>query len=212
MGKINLGILGSFSGKVGNEVGGCWKGISYMRAKAASVSNPRTDGQVGQRSKFALVLGLLKPMTGFIRVGYKRFTTKQTAFNAAMSYILNNAITGTFPDFSVDLSKVLVSRGNLTVASGAQALAIGGSIGLTWFDNSGSGTALATDKALVMVLNPVRAEAVYETAGSQRTTGAHEIAVPADWLGESVEVFLGFITEDGKDVANSVYLGSVVVA
>jgi len=26
-----------------------------------------------------------------------------------------------------------------------------------------------------------------------------------------VEVFLGFITEDGKDVANSVYLGSVKV-
>ena len=33
MGKINLGILGSFSGKVGNVVGGKWKGISYMRAK-----------------------------------------------------------------------------------------------------------------------------------------------------------------------------------
>ena len=84
MGKINLGILGSFSGKVGNVVGGSWKGISYMRAKASSVSNPRTDGQMGQRSKFALVLGILKPMTGFIRVGYKRFTIKQTAFNAAM--------------------------------------------------------------------------------------------------------------------------------
>lgn len=88
---------------------------------------------------------------------------------------------------------------------------ISGSIGITWTDNSGSGTALATDKALVVVLNPVRAEAVYETAGSQRSTSAHEIAVPAEWLGESVEVFLGFITEDGKDVANSVYLGSVEV-
>ena len=30
MGKINLVILGSFSGKVGNVVGGKWKGISYM--------------------------------------------------------------------------------------------------------------------------------------------------------------------------------------
>ena len=39
-----------------------------------------------------------------------------------------------------------------------------------------------------------------------------DITVPADWVGESVEVFLGFITEDGKDVANSSYLGSVVVA
>ena len=212
MGKINLGILGSFSGKVGNVVGGSWKGISYMRAKASSVSNPRTEGQMSQRSKFALVLGILKPITGFIRVGYKRFTTKQTAFNAAMSYILNNAITGTFPDFSVDLSKVLVSRGNLAPASNAAAIGAGGSIGLTWDDNSASNMANATDKALVVVMNPVRAEAVYETAGSLRSTGIHEIAVPADWLGESVEVFLGFIAEDGKDLANSVYLGSVDVA
>ena len=212
MGKINLGILGSFSGKVGNVVGGSWKGISYMRARASSVANPRTDGQMSQRSKFALVLGILKPITGFIRVGYKRFTTKQTAFNAAMSYILNNAITGTFPDFSVDLSKVLVSRGNLTPASNAAAIGAGGSIGLTWDDNSASNMASATDKAVVVVMNPVRAEAVYETAGSLRSTGIHEIAVPADWLGESVEVFLGFIAEDAKDLANSVYLGSVDVA
>jgi hypothetical protein len=27
MGKINQGILGGFSGKVGNVVGGSWKGI-----------------------------------------------------------------------------------------------------------------------------------------------------------------------------------------
>ena len=212
MGKINLGILGSFSGKVGNVVGGKWKGISYMRAKATSVSNPRTDGQMSQRSKFALVLAILKPITGFIRVGYKKYTTKQTAFNAAMSYTLNNAITGAFPDFSVDMSKVLVSRGNLTGAANALATSADGAVSISWEDNTGSGTAVQTDKALIVAINPARAEAVYETAGSQRSTGAHEIAVPADWLGESVEVFLGFITEDGKEVANSVYLGSVAVA
>ena len=212
MGKINLGILGSFSGKVGNVVGGKWKGISYMRAKATSVSNPRTQAQMTQRSKFALVLAILKPITGFIRVGYKKFTTKQTAFNAAMSYILNNAITGAFPDFSVDMSKVLVSRGNLTGAANALATSADGVVSISWEDNTGSGTAVQTDKALIVAINPARAEAVYETAGSQRSIGAHEIAVPADWLGESVEVFLGFITEDGKEVANSVYLGSVAVA
>ena len=128
-----------------------------------------------------------------------------------MSYILNNAITGAFPDFSVDMSKVLVSRGNLTGAANALATSADGAVSISWEDNTGSGTAVQTDKALIVAINPARAEAVYETAGSQRSTGAHEIAVPADWLGESVEVFLGFITEDGKEVANSVYLGSVAV-
>jgi hypothetical protein len=31
MGIIKQGILGGFSGKVGNVVGGTWKGIDYMR-------------------------------------------------------------------------------------------------------------------------------------------------------------------------------------
>jgi hypothetical protein len=43
-------------------------------------------------------------------------------------------------------------------------------------------------------------------------TGTHEIALPADWLGDNVEVYLGFISEDAKAVSNSVYLGSVIVA
>ena len=34
MGTINKGILGGFSGKVGNVVGGTWKGIDYMRSKS----------------------------------------------------------------------------------------------------------------------------------------------------------------------------------
>ncbi len=213
MGKINLGILGSFSGKVGNVVGGNWKGISYMRAKATSVSNPRTDGQVNQRTKFALVLAILKPITGFLRVGYKKYAIKQTAFNAAMSYILNNAVTGSSSaDYSVDLAKVLVSRGNLTGAVNALATSANGVITLNWADNSGSGNATATDKALIVVLNPTRAESVFDTGGNQRVATTEDITVPADWVGESVEVFLGFITEDGKDVANSSYLGSVVVA
>ena len=213
MGKINLGILGSFSGKVGNVVGGNWKGISYMRAKATSVSNPRTDGQVNQRTKFALVLAILKPITGFLRVGYKKYAIKQTAFNAAMSYILNNAVTGSSSaDYSVDLAKVLVSRGNLTGALNGVATSANGVVTLNWADNSGSGNATATDKALIVVLNPTRAESVFDTGGNQRVAGTEDITVPADWVGESVEVFLGFITEDGKDVANSSYLGSVVVA
>jgi hypothetical protein len=43
-------------------------------------------------------------------------------------------------------------------------------------------------------------------------TVTQDIIVPADWVGEDVETFLGFISEDGKEVANSVYLGTITVA
>jgi len=30
-------------------------------------------------------------------------------------------------------------------------------------------------------------------------------------VGETVETYIGFISEDGKDIANSVYLGSITI-
>src|SRR5574344_2089612 len=123
MGTIKQGILGGFSGKVVTVVGGSWKGISYMRGRAQSIKNPRTEAQMEQRGKFALTLAFLKPITAYVRTGYKNYASKQTEFNAAMSYICLNAITGTYPDYTLDFSLALVSRGHLTPAAHAAAIA-----------------------------------------------------------------------------------------
>src|SRR5690606_508733 len=50
MGIIKQGILGGFSGKVGNVVGASWKGIDYIRSLPSSVSNPRTPGKEGVKN------------------------------------------------------------------------------------------------------------------------------------------------------------------
>jgi hypothetical protein len=212
MGTIKKGILGGFSGKVGTVVGGSWKGISYMRSLPQHVKNPRTEGQVSQRTKFALVLGLLKPMTAFLRTGWKLYAHRQSPFNAATSYTLANAITGTYPDYAIDPSKVLVSRGALIPAANGTAAASGGSIEFSWDDNSGVGSAKQTDRALIAIVNSAKGEAITDTAGEERTEGAQTVIVPVDWSGDSVEVYLGFISEDKKEVVNSVYLGSIDIA
>jgi hypothetical protein len=116
MGTIKKGILGGFSGKVGTVVGASWKGISYMRSLPQHVKTPRTEGQISQRSKFALTLNFLKPITGFLRTGWKLYAHRQSPFNAAMSYALANAINRTYPNYAIDPSKVLVSRGSLAPA------------------------------------------------------------------------------------------------
>ena len=211
MGTIKKGILGGFSGKVGTVVGGSWKGISYMRSLPQKVKNPRTEGQVSQRTKFALTLGYLKPMTALLRTGWKLYANKQSPFNAAMSYALANAVSGAYPDYEIDPSKVLVSRGALAPASNAAANDIGGSIEFVWDDNSGISSAKQTDKALIVVVNPVKGEAVTDSAGEERTTGTQTLAIPADWAGDEVQAYLGFVSEDGKEIANSVYLGAIAL-
>jgi hypothetical protein len=141
MDTIKQGILGGFSGEVGTVIGGSWKGISYMRGQAQNIKNPRTDGQISQRTKFALALSFLKPITSFIRVGFKLDQHRQTAFNSAMSYTLANAISGTYPDCTIDASKVLVSRGSLTPVANGTVAANSGNIAVSWDDNSGVGSA-----------------------------------------------------------------------
>ena len=53
MGTIKSGILGGFNGKVGSVIDASWKGISYMRGIAQTISNPKTEAQVMQRDYFA---------------------------------------------------------------------------------------------------------------------------------------------------------------
>ena len=211
MGKIKQGILGGFSGKVGSVVGSSWKGISYMRGKAVSIKNPKTLQQKEQRSKFVLALSVLQPITAFIRVGFKRYAHRQSEFNAAMSYTVKHAIVGTYPNYEIDYRNLLVSRGTLTGASNATAQAATGRIVFSWDDNSGIGEAQPTDKAMLVALNPAKGEAAYTTDGAPRSACLEHFGVSPFWSGDEVEVYLAFITEDGKDVANSAYLGTVTI-
>jgi hypothetical protein len=211
MGKIKQGILGGFSGKVGSVVGGSWKGISYMRGKAVSIKNPKTLQQMEHRTKFALALSVLQPITAFIRVGFKRYAHRKSEFNAAMSYTMKHAIVGTYPDYTIEYPSLLVSRGTLTGANSATATATAGRINLAWADNTGIGEAQPTDKAMAVAINPEKNEAAYITDGALRSARSEELLVSPYWAGDEVEVYLAFISENGKDVASSVHLGTVTV-
>lgn len=209
MGKISQGILGGLSGKVGNVIGGNWKGIDYIRIKPSSVANPRTEGQVNQRNKFSATLEYLQPNKEFLKIGYKSFATKKTEFNAAMSYVLNNAVGGIAPNFTVDYANALLSRGSLSGALNATTdLSTAGQVSFAWDDNSTEGNANATDKAMVLVYNPSKKESMYVLNGADRTVGLQDVTIPTTYAGDTVELFIAFVSEDGKQVSNSIYLGS----
>ena len=42
-----------------------------------------------------------------------------------------------------------------------------------------------------------------------RATGEASQVIPATWKGDTVECYVGFVSEDGKEVSNSIYAGSV---
>jgi len=212
MGKINQGILGGLSGKVGNVIGGSWKGIDYIRIKPTSVANPRTEGQVNQRNKFTATLEFLQPNKDFINVGYKNLAIKKTAFNVAMSEILNNAITGIAPDFSVDYADALLSKGSLSSAlNPVMDVSVPGVVSFSWTDNSIESNANVNDKAMLLVYNPSKRESTIILDGATRSVGADSVNIPFTYSGDTLEIYMAFVALDGK-VSNSSYLGSGTAA
>ena len=92
MGIIKQGVIGGFSGIVGNVIGASWKGIAYMRIRPVSVANPKTDPQLDQRMRFTVTLRFLQPLTQFLKTGFKNYAVKMSPFNSAMSYnVLNRS-------------------------------------------------------------------------------------------------------------------------
>lgn len=211
MGAISKGILGPFSGTVGTVIGGSWKGISYMRsqpvAKKNRVPSPK---QLDQQARFALVVGFLRTMTQLVAIGFKT-PLQMSGFNNAVSFTLKNAVTGTYPSYSIEYGSVLVSRGDLPNATSPGAVATTTSlITWNWTDNSGTGNAVATDKSILAVFCPDLNTTLYNTAGAARSTGTASLDVSL-FTGHVIETYIGFIAESGKEVASSLYTGDITL-
>jgi hypothetical protein len=209
MGTIKQGILGGFSGKVGTVIGGSWKGISYMRSIPQSVHNPKTERQTIQRSKFTVAVQTLKPLTSILNIAWKENIYQKSPFNAAMSYTLKNAVYNNSGNWEIDYPNFCVSRGTLTPAMGASAAVEGGQITFDWMDNTGLGNAAAADIAVAAVINSASGDAIALPLAADRNAITASIPYPPEWAaGSEIHFYLGFVSDDRSNAANSVYLGS----
>ena len=212
MGKINKGILGGFSGKVGNVIGGNWKGIDYMRSKSSYRNSSPSVAQLAQQIKFGMCIRFVQSLSGLVEMSFNNFAVKKTGINSALSYTLKNAVTGTYPLFSINYADVLVSRGDLPNVLGPGIVMGAGSV-LTyaWTDNSGVGIAKPTDKAIMAAYCADYNQAIYSTGSATRNALTDSLNL-ATFTGKQVQTYIGFVSEDGLNVASSIYTGAITVS
>jgi len=154
MGVIKRGILGGFSNKVANVVGSSWKGIAYMRAMPLSVANPRTAGQVNQRTRFGTISAFASGIVGgWIQPLWNRFAVQASGFNdfvrVNIDYVANNGIIA-YADLKMSSGK-LINVTNIAIVGAITAGNSGSDI--EWVDNTGQGNALATDDVYAVGYN-----------------------------------------------------------
>ncbi|HAH22813.1 MAG TPA: hypothetical protein DCL77_03455 [Prolixibacteraceae bacterium] len=207
MAVILNGITGGFSGKVGNIIGGSWKGIDYMRSRATSISQPNSPAQLDQRARFGTVGKFLRPLIPFLRIGFKNQAVNMSGYNAAMAYTLENAVTGVYPAYEIDYATALISQGALPEALNPAVVSLaGGQISYTWEDNSEDAGALPDDKVMLVVYNAAKKKSVNVVGGNSRTSGAQTIILPESFVGDEVQCFIAFQNANGSVLSNSQFV------
>ena len=213
MGSYRKGILGPFRGKVGPVIGYSWRGKDMMRGLRKESSTAATLAQLEQRAKFSTVIKFLSPIKGIISAYFGKEQKTKSQFNLATGYHLTEALLpGPNDSWLIDYPKVLISRGDLrgvenaTVTPGAVS-----EINLTWTDNSGQGSADATDLLVVVVYCTEMSEFMQFNPAATREDAAVVLDIPRYLMGSLAEVWVTFVTANGKIAAVSSYAGSVTV-
>ncbi len=206
MAKMDNGIFGGISGKVGDVVVVKWKNVEYVRSRP-KVNDRKSPAQIKQRDKFLLTMSFLKTMTPVIRIGFEGCAKEnQSAFNAAMSYNMNNAIVSGTDGVELNFSMVMVSKGPLLPADGIFVNVDKGKLKYNWNLNLKE-NANPDDQAMIVAYNSVKSEAVYDINAGKRSNLTAEIILPNGWKDDIVEAYIAFKKADNSIVSDSFYAG-----
>jgi hypothetical protein len=211
MGKINSGILGGFSGKIGPVIGGAWKGINYMRSKPTSVANPNTPPQQAQRGKFlGVVLAAQALLGNIIQTFWNPISARMSGYN----YFVSQNIAA-FEAAGIDTPTLFnLTRGPILGIPSFSVVADASlaSVTITWSDNSGVGNALATDQVIWGYWNKSKGYWMTKYGSAQRPTASDTITDAQMDATNELYVYVGFQRfQDNSQCSDSTYALAAVI-
>jgi hypothetical protein len=202
-----------FSGRTGNLVHATWNGIPYVRMRPQWRGKYKpTPSQILNQKKFKFAILLMRDFRELLKLSVE-FEIGQSATSSAMKVMLNDAIQGVHPDLSVDFSKLIVAKGSLPPATGAQVKSEKtGILKYTWTDETDESRFYNVNHVMMVAYNAKTTEIWYELNGPWRKSLAAQMKVPDDWRGEELHTWIAFRSTDFKLKANSAYTGVVKLA
>lgn len=220
MAKIDEGILGPFSGKVGEVIGSSWHGITYIKSRPAIFHDAKSPAQLAQRMRMQVAHQFVKSFKNVITIGYRYVAGEQIPYNKAVSYIIKNAIVGEYPDMGIAPNMVMVSQGNLMGAEECTAIKEeSGKVIFSWNIADENGQNVLKEKAAkhpkmrtdntawLVAYNFAKQEAKVDQ--TSRGEGHGTIETPADWIGDGIGCYLFFASNQDEAVSDSQFLGMI---
>jgi hypothetical protein len=199
-----------FSGKFGNVVGRIVNGKQIIAKSPVFKKRKPTERELEIRKNFTMVIRFLKPIAPFLKEKYSQLNSL-SGFNKATSHNLRNAIQGKHPDQRIDYSKVILGEGtlpnpkNYRVESPAKGL-----LEFTWSMETMKRRLAKSDRIFTVVYCEELSLWGCALNGTERREKQF-LMDASRFSGQTVHVYLGFVSSTGLLVSTSIYAGSIHV-
>lgn len=206
MAEFNSTTFGTISGRHGSAVAATIKksGKSILKVFRAP-SNPQTDKQVSQRTKFAFVLAFMIGLRELFKITFRG----NGGYHHAVSLALKNAVMGDVSNFSIDFSKLFVAGGSAQCVNEATAtVKAGTTVKIDWVNSRGDTQKLYSSVNFVFFIADWN-ESVLELDGAESLAKTAEIELPADWAGQKVHCWMYHSKPDATLKSASYYISEV---
>lgn len=213
MARLPKGVFGPFSGKVGPVVGATWNDIPYIRSRPKKKKKKKKVKSLAQRTnetKFRFVNQWMVPFHPYLMVGFQNFPADKPPISTAFSINYGRVVVGSYPDFDIDLSKVVISVGDLPgLTEPAVRLIAPYELELTW-QQSSSLKASFDDQLMLVLYNRELELTDGFIGGIKRSAKKCSYEFDERLIGKVIDVYVAVTSLNRKNIADSVYLGRIV--
>ena len=205
MAKLEQGILGPFTGKVGTVVGYLWKGKALVRAYRREVRYPNTERQQAERGWFVQMVRFAAAARGALLLGLREAAMREQMTESNLFVKRNKGCFGL--DGRVDYERLQFASGSAGVAAFERyEVDDSGVLEVRY----GRGVGRAMDKVYVYVYCPDSGQGLL-SASAARRDGVLRMALPDEWVGRELAVY-GFCVDAEGHASRSVYVRRLDVA
>jgi len=207
MAVLKNGPNGGFSGKVGSVVGYRWKNLDVIRGLPRKSRKPRSEARLANEQAMKVIMDVLKPLKLLIRKGFGAAAEplNMSAFNLALSYNKKNAVTGAYPDLTVDWDRLRISQGDLAGITDMQAAWTADGLSVRWSDAPAGVPAHPQDQLWVVVYLPQKHVWWPFFNVAARQTGACRLPISGNGSPTDAHVLAFFVAYTGDAVSDSVH-------
>ena len=195
MARLDQGLLGGYSGKLGTTVGATWKGINVVRTYQPNVANPNTQAQNNQRELFRDVTQFASFFLGsLVKPFWDRQAKQMSGFNAFVSAnVKSMKELGAF-----NSRQLIIGDGRLGHVDVELRLSANpDQLALIWEPEHIPLFGKETDRIAVIVFNSVDEPIGYSILDDTRGGGNAVMNLNSEFEGSEAWVSWAWLSEDG---------------